>query len=134
MILPRRRTLSLKSFLSERVIESGIAFISADYRLMPSGGVTGHEILEDVKDAFTFVSGRTFTDPKTSTTYTVDGDNLLAAGTSAGGLCAYFAAMHATPRPKAVLSMYGMGGNFLVNTGLLYKQAESHAIIDVTLP
>lgn len=46
--------------------------------------------------------------------FTVDPERIAVAGTSSGSLCAYLAALHASPRPKAVLAMYGMGGNMLV--------------------
>ncbi|KAF9016522.1 alpha/beta-hydrolase [Hymenopellis radicata] len=94
-------------------VNAGLAFISADYRLIPSGGITGRDILQDVKDAFAFVGGRRFTHPATGAEYTIDSDSLAAAGTSSGGLCAYLAAIHAVPQPKAIVSMYGMGGDFL---------------------
>jgi len=42
------------------------------------------------------------------------------AGSSAGGLCAYLAGVHARPKPKAVLSLYGMGGDFFVSYPLNY--------------
>jgi len=35
------------------------------------------------------------------------------AGSSGGGLCAYLAAIHVSPKPKAVLSMYGQAGECL---------------------
>ena len=42
---------------------------------------------------------------------------MAVAGSSAGGLCAYLAAIHCvSPKPKGIVSMYGLGGNFLVST------------------
>jgi len=88
---------------------------------------TGHDILNDIQDLWAFVtSGREIAfpmsdkDPVTSQSQTfrfkIDADAIVVVGTSAGGLCAYLAAMHCdSPRPKAVISMYGMGGNLVVS-------------------
>lgn len=90
---------------------------------------TGHDILADIKDLFRFISHelnsllqRRYVEsvaertPQCSSTpnFRINANALAVAGTSSGGLCAYLAAMHATPKPRAVLSMYGMGGQFLV--------------------
>jgi acetyl esterase/lipase len=45
----------------------------------------------------------------------IDPTRIAVAGTSAGGMCAYLAAVHAVPRPRALLSLYGMGGDWLVS-------------------
>ena len=51
-------------------------------------------------------------------TFKIDPDAMAVAGTSAGGLCAYLAAMHCvSPKPKGIVSMYGMGGDFFVSDG-----------------
>lgn len=108
--------------LSDRISAAGCAFISADYRLIPPS--TGHEVLQDVKDVFRFVSGELNhllyqDDQNPSQILQIDANAIAVAGTSAGGLCAYLAAVHATPKPKAVLSMYGMGGDLLVGVSLV---------------
>jgi len=46
--------------------------------------------------------------------YRIDTEAISVAGSSAGGLCAYLAATVIKPKPKALLSMYGMGGDFLI--------------------
>ncbi|KAH7903742.1 Alpha/Beta hydrolase protein [Hygrophoropsis aurantiaca] len=112
------------AWLQNRLSCLGYIFISADYRLVPPS--TGHDILEDVKDAFHFVSNQLnhtldaiyLSQPSPAPhsrirKYHVNPNALAAAGTSAGGLCAYLAAMHISPTPRAILSLYGMGGNFL---------------------
>jgi len=98
----------------------GIVFISADYRLTPPG--TGYDVLADVKDAISFVAGELNVqlDQKQAglsfrSRFHVDPTSIGVAGTSAGGLCAYLCAIHAVPKPKVVLSLYGMGGDFLVS-------------------
>ncbi|KAI6139322.1 alpha/beta-hydrolase [Pisolithus tinctorius] len=117
----------LPSWLQTRLSAQRFIIISADYRLMPPA--TGHDIVEDIQDVFRFVTtslnGRL--DEAMSNTgwadsiptggklppwnpYRIDSGAIGVAGSSAGGLCAYLACMHANPKPRAVLSMYGMGG------------------------
>ena len=120
--------------LQGRVNAHGFTFISPDYRLVPPA--TGHTVLEDIKDLFGFLSkaGKIFT---TSQQYEfeIDKDAIVVAGSSAGGLCAYLAAIHCdSPKPKAVLSIYGMGGDFLVSASALMRVSifNSH-ITDTSL-
>jgi hypothetical protein len=103
-----------------RLSARGIIFISADYRLLPKG--TGHDLLADVKDAIRFVAGdlnaqldQTDAGLSLSSRSRIDPSSIGVAGTSAGGYCAYLCAIHAVPKPKAILSLYGMGGDFLVS-------------------
>lgn len=110
--------LSLNLLRTDRLTTAGCAFVCVDYRLIPPA--TGHEILEDVKDAIRYVAfnlNAELAKPGQGlgriSNFQIDCEAIAVAGTSAGGLCAYLAAMHATPKPRAVLSMYGMGGNFL---------------------
>lgn len=91
-----------------RTTTAGLAFISADYRLLPPS--TGHDVLEDVVDLFAFL-GRT----PTLGSVLLDANRLAVAGSSAGGMCAFLAAIHAKPRPRAVLSLYGLGGDVFVS-------------------
>lgn len=118
--------LNLRSGSEGRMTSSGIVFVSADYRLIPPA--IGQEILEDIQDLFTFLShdvnssirerllvDRTGDARHTHGVFEIDPNAIAVAGTSSGGLCAYLAATHAVPRPVAVLSMYGMGGDMLVS-------------------
>ena len=99
---------------TDRCLSKGYIFASADYRLLPP--TDGHQVLEDVKDAFAFVSTFSHDREEGKGNLTVDSTRIAVAGTSAGGLCAYLAAIHCkTPKPVAILSMYGMGGNFFVS-------------------
>ncbi|KAI5836279.1 alpha/beta-hydrolase [Schizophyllum commune Tattone D] len=105
------------TWLHARLSTTGIALISADYRLLPPAA--GHEILEDVCDALAFVTngGLNTRLSAWNAGFSVDCNAVAVAGTSSGGLCAYLAAAHGKTRgaasPKALLSMYGMGANFL---------------------
>ncbi|KAF9262859.1 alpha/beta-hydrolase [Marasmius fiardii PR-910] len=112
------------TWLRKRVNQAGHLLIIPDYRLLPVGGITGHEILQDIQDLFTFVLGPEFenaldkvcrSNEAQKTSFKLDPHGIAVSGTSAGGTCAYLAAIHAEPRPRAVLSMYGMGGDFLTS-------------------
>ncbi|KAL0949811.1 hypothetical protein HGRIS_009846 [Hohenbuehelia grisea] len=115
------RTSWFPSWLQRRVTNAGYVFISTDYRLIPPA--TGLEIVEDIKDLFRFLvdsDGERLTVSldhaglDTGLNLPIDPDAIAVAGSSAGGLCAYLAAIHALPKPKALVSMYGMGGDFLI--------------------
>ena len=107
----------------ERVTSAGYAFISADYQLLPPA--TGDEIAKDVQDLLRFVVDTVISLPSNQKivegigpvnfTFKINPEAVAVAGSSAGGLCAYLAAMHCvSPKPKAILSLYGQGGDFLV--------------------
>ncbi|KAI5119047.1 hypothetical protein M0805_005913 [Coniferiporia weirii] len=100
-------------WIHDRALQAGYAFITADYKLLPPA--TAHDVVQDIRDLFHFLdkslneqlnsAGRADTQ--------VDASSVIVSGSSAGGLCAYLAALHAVPKPKGVLSLYGMGGNLL---------------------
>ena len=99
----------------DRVTALGYAFVSADYQLLPPA--TGEDIVKDIQDIFSFLVGIDIKD--LHCTFKIDPDAMAVAGSSAGGLCAYLAAMHCvSPKPKGIVSIYGMGGNFLVSDGI----------------
>jgi acetyl esterase/lipase len=102
----------------ERVTTAGYVFISADYRLMPSANL--HDITDDIKDLFSFLSLESSTFEVDAggdlAHFGVDTASIAVAGSSAGGTCAYLAAIHASPKPKAVLGLYSMCGNLFVSS------------------
>ena len=102
----------------ERANALGYAFISADYQLLLPG--TGHDILKDVQDVFKFITENNFTHRKT--TFEIDPEKIIVAGGSAGGALAHLAGVHiSSPKPKGVLSIYGMGGDFFVSFNAVLK-------------
>ncbi|KAI0354880.1 alpha/beta-hydrolase [Trametes cingulata] len=121
------RTSWFPSWLHRRVVNLGMVFVSADYRLIPPS--TGHDILEDIKDLFSFLAhdvNRRIAEDWAARACAghpvqIDPHSLAVSGSSAGVLCAYLAAAHASPRPKAVLSLYGMGGDMLTSHYLIPK-------------
>ncbi|RXW24091.1 hypothetical protein EST38_g1762 [Candolleomyces aberdarensis] len=111
----------------DRITERGYIFISADYRLLPP--ITGHEIIEDIKDLWEFVTSPelsiTFPDSKRSTgrTLKIDSNAIAVGGSSAGGWCAFMTAIHCkNPAPKAIISMYGLGGQIFTSYYLSPKK------------
>ncbi|KAL4250654.1 AB hydrolase superfamily protein [Abortiporus biennis] len=111
------------TWLRDRVLASGFAFCSAEHRLIPPS--TGHDIVEDMKDLFRFLENdvNSLLAAKTheNVGFGIDFERIAVAGSSAGGLCAYLAAMHATPKPVAIVALYAMGGNFLTPQQLVPK-------------
>ncbi|KAG1732406.1 Alpha/Beta hydrolase protein [Suillus paluster] len=115
------------TWLKSRLSARGIIFISADYRLLPPG--TGYDVLADVKDAIAFVAGdlnvqidQELAGLSFGSRFRVDPASIGVAGSSAGGYCAYLCAIHAVPKPKVLLSLYGMGGDFLTDQYLALKK------------
>lgn len=71
--------------------------------------------MKDIQDIFSFLVKIDIKDAHHGT-FKINPDAMAVAGSSAGGLCAYLAAVHCIlPKPKGIVSMYGMGGNFLVS-------------------
>jgi acetyl esterase/lipase len=86
--------------------------VSVDYQLLPPA--TGEDIVKDIQDVFSFLVKIDIKDAHC--TFKINPDAMAVAGSSAGGLCAYLAAMHCnSPKPKGIVSMYGLGGKFLVS-------------------
>lgn len=98
-------------------IKNGIAFISADYRLLyPS---TATDQLADVRALFSFLarsSGLGLPDG-----VAIDASRIAVAGVSAGAYLARLAALYAPQRPAAVLSLWGMGGDWFLDHFLAVK-------------
>ncbi|KXN81762.1 hypothetical protein AN958_03688 [Leucoagaricus sp. SymC.cos] len=104
-------------WLHRRATELGYVFLCPDYRLLPPA--TGHDILSDIQDFMSFldsydaVFSLIVDGTQSQVNYKIDPGAIILAGSSAGGLCAYLAATHVRPKPRALLSLYGMGGDFI---------------------
>jgi len=94
------------SWFMEGLVSRGFVFVSADYRLLPE--VDGFDVLEDAQDAVAWI--RTSLNIKLSELGigSVDPKNLFVAGSSAGGYLAAITAAQVVPRPKAIVTFYGM--------------------------
>ncbi|KAF8150740.1 Alpha/Beta hydrolase protein [Crassisporium funariophilum] len=105
------RRFFFPTWLQKRVNSLGYAFISADHQLLPG---TGHDMLNDVRDLFKYIAENHFTYRKT--TFEIDPEKIVVAGGCSGGFLAQLAAVHITsPKPKGVLALYAMGGDFFVS-------------------
>ncbi|TFK34731.1 Alpha/Beta hydrolase protein [Crucibulum laeve] len=117
LIVGNRRD-GIPTWLLSRVAALGYAFISADYRLIPPSNA--HAILEDVQDLHAFLPSIEVTVPSEDDVDSkaqkvkIDTEALAVAGSSSGAFLAFLAAMHWKSKPKAVLSIYGMSGDFLM--------------------
>ncbi|KUJ10806.1 alpha/beta-hydrolase [Mollisia scopiformis] len=84
----------------------GWPLVSADYRLLPQ--TKGIDILEDIKDAYTFVRTKLFSILHGSSDSNENViKNVIVAGCSAGAYATYQAGHHFQPRPIALLAYYG---------------------------
>ncbi|OZJ01469.1 hypothetical protein BZG36_05772, partial [Bifiguratus adelaidae] len=81
----------------------GYGLATAAYRLLPQ--VSGHEVIDDIVDAHAFVYTKA---NELLPSKPIDTDRIFVAGNSAGGYCATVVGAQASPRPKAVISVFGM--------------------------
>ena len=95
---------------------NGMILISPDYHLLfPS---TGFDNIVDVKALFHFL----FTNINEHLSdVTLDASRIAVAGVSAGSYLARLAAVYIEPRPRAFLSLFGMGGNWFSDHYLALK-------------
>ncbi|KAL4901489.1 hypothetical protein BDW74DRAFT_160015 [Aspergillus multicolor] len=90
--------------------EKGYIFVSADYRLCHPANVLDQ--IEDAKTLFAFLDSPAFADnlpPNVS----LDTARIAVTGFSAGAYSARAACLYAKPKPAALLSVYGLGGDIL---------------------
>lgn len=82
----------------------------------------GHEILQDALDLVNWTTsqntGLNEALRQVGERLSIEPSRIVVAGSSAGSYLAYLAAVRAQPEYplRGVLSMYGMGGNFLVRS------------------
>ncbi|KAF7979034.1 hypothetical protein HWV62_44023 [Athelia sp. TMB] len=116
-------------WMIEMANEKGIICIFPDYRLLhPSNGA--HQ-LEDVRSLFRFLSA----DVNSHLPHgaTLDASHIAVAGTSAGAYLARLAAVYAEPKPVALFSLYGMGGDWLLDHYITIKSTPV-SFVGVMLP
>ncbi|EIN14616.1 alpha/beta-hydrolase [Punctularia strigosozonata HHB-11173 SS5] len=111
-----RRDLWFPSWLKDASLERGWCFLSADHRLLVP--FTAHDILADVRALAAYISSGQWSLHLPSGA-SPDPSRLFVSGGSAGGYLARLYALHASPKPKAVLSLFGMGGAFLTDHWVL---------------
>ncbi|KAF5331119.1 hypothetical protein D9619_005377 [Psilocybe cf. subviscida] len=105
-------------WLYDRVMSLGYASLSANYQLLPPGTV--HDVIQDIQDLFTYLENTNIAlEDKRS--FRADMNRVAVAGSSSGGHCAYLAAMHCVPKPKAIFTIYAVGGSFFTPFYLVEK-------------
>ncbi|KZP29088.1 alpha/beta-hydrolase [Athelia psychrophila] len=105
------------SWMIDMATANGIAFISADYRLLyPS---TAADQLADMRALFSFLARSS--DLGLPDGVAIDASRIAVAGVSAGAYLARLAALYAPQRPVAVLSLWGMGGDWFLDHFLAVK-------------
>lgn len=87
--------------LRDAIVESNCALVSIDFRLAPETKV--EEILQDVVDACKWIRS------KGAVRYSLDPGRLALIGGSSGGYQVLLAGRALEPRPRAVISVSGLG-------------------------
>ncbi|KAM0748479.1 alpha/beta-hydrolase [Meredithblackwellia eburnea MCA 4105] len=99
-------------WLLDLCIQKDIIFISADYSLLSPQ--TGFDIIQDVKDLFAWIANDLNSKLEDlGSKASIDSTKLAVMGASGGGIPAYYTGLYATPRPRAVIGVYAMGGDTL---------------------
>ena len=93
--------------------------MTADYRLTyPS---TGFDIIDDMKALFAFLAKPDFSEKHLPSGLSLDASRIAIMGMSGGGYAARAAGLYAQPKPRAIFSLFGMGGEFLSDHWLAVK-------------
>jgi acetyl esterase/lipase len=87
--------------LQELFLKAGYAVVSIDYRLAPETKLP--QIIEDVRDAYAWLRD------KGPELFHADTRRIVVTGGSAGGYLTLMTGFAVTPRPAALLSLWGFG-------------------------
>jgi acetyl esterase/lipase len=87
--------------LLEFASKHGYAVVSIDYRLAPETKMP--EIISDVESAFRWIGG------EGARQFHLDTDHIVVFGASAGGYLTLVTGYRVSPKPKALVSLYGYG-------------------------
>jgi acetyl esterase/lipase len=101
-------------FWAEKLVGKGYVLVSIDYRLAPETKLA--ELITDVEDAFRWIRER---GPEL---FHADPERLAVMGASAGGYLSLVCGYRITPRPKALVALYGYGDIL----GDWYTQPSQH--------
>ncbi|KAK9846880.1 uncharacterized protein MYU51_000093 [Penicillium brevicompactum] len=99
------RKLGFPAWLRDGCNKRGWTICSVDYRLLPESSIA--DIMEDLKDMWTYVHRRLNTELQQRSLTLVDLDAVFVSGGSAGGYITFQAGHLLTPRPAGLLAMYG---------------------------
>ncbi|KAJ5929421.1 alpha/beta-hydrolase [Penicillium verhagenii] len=107
-----RRGRSLPQWMYDHCQEKGYIFISADYRLChPSNAI---DQIDDAKALFSYIGGPQFAS-ELPESVSLDTARIAATGFSRRRLLCPRGLSLRTPKPAALLSVYGLGGNMLLD-------------------
>ncbi|KAJ5595350.1 alpha/beta-hydrolase [Penicillium hispanicum] len=107
-----RRGMGFPYWLYDHCQEKGWIFIAADYRLChPS---TTLDQIADAKALLQFLAGEQFKRQLPESVF-LDTARIAVTGFSAGAYSARAACIYAEPKPAVLLSVYGLGGNMLLD-------------------
>jgi acetyl esterase/lipase len=101
---------------SDAALQRGWLFLSADYHLLLPA--TAHDQVADVRALGDYLSSGQLSS-HLPVGLSLDPTRLFAAGLSAGGYMSYLYALHATPKPKGILSLFALGGDLLTDRYVL---------------
>jgi acetyl esterase/lipase len=117
--------------------------VAADYTLLVPG--TAHDMVRDVKRLFWWIQHELDLELGKHGGPKVSPERVVVAGESAGGYLAYLSVsamclilyklassnwsqgVHAQPKPRAIASLYGMGGDFLSDHYVTRKTVSDRA-------
>jgi acetyl esterase/lipase len=98
-------------------LDAGYAIVSIDYRLAPETKLP--EIIEDLRDAYTWLHD------KGPELFNVDTRRIAVAGGSAGGYLTLMTGFCVSPRPAALVSLWGYGniaGDWYIKPSEFYRR------------
>ncbi|KAK7425742.1 hypothetical protein QQZ08_007717 [Neonectria magnoliae] len=107
-----RRDGQFPRWLYDHSQKRGYVFISADYRLCHP--CTALDQIDDAKALFKFLAGQEFAKALPESV-SVDTTRIVVTGFSAGAYPARAACVYAEPKPAALLTGFGTGGNWLLD-------------------
>ncbi|PRP84897.1 hypothetical protein PROFUN_07551 [Planoprotostelium fungivorum] len=110
LVCGSKKDFIFPQWLLDRSLSRGYFFVTADHRLLAPA--TAHDIVEDVKSLSHFLHSEAFSAALPAGS-SVDFNRVAVFGVSAGAYCARLAAIHFEPKPVALVSLYGMGGDQL---------------------
>lgn len=112
------------------MLKRGCIFISVDHRLIcPS---TGFDIIEDMKALMTFLSDPSFSAVHLPAGLVLDVTRIGVVSISGGGYAARALALYASPKPRTLFLLYGMGGDFVCDHWVAPK--DNNALFDAVSP